>query len=251
MVEEFALAIYRAAGSPPVPGMMDWDEWRNSSSKNKPIGPPVGECYLTGLPIERVGIPVSVAVKKTFTDHAWAACPDSSWVSLAAAFTMMEKAAIPGMDKPGAMRQFTHAVIGKVWRVYTLKQKREIAQILLAPPSERWGMSICASPMSAPHTLYRTLMNEVGKEWEIIFDGLSIRASAQKLREAMAVTEELYKFHTKNAIKTGNYFPKSILQHGEAAWLELEARVSAYRGMPILDLALFLSQKEDDKNEEA
>ncbi len=242
--------IYRAAGSPPVAGAMDYEQWQAAPAKKKPSGPPVGKCYLSGIELHRVGVPVDAAIKNTFTGQSTAGSPDSEWVSPEAAYSIADKAKIPGIEKPSAMRQFTHVVVGDTWRVLGLSQKREMADILLNPPSEEWGMTICTKPMSAPHVLYRATTSLGGKHWGVILGDLTVCSSADEFRTLLADVEAQYVFHAKGAIETGKYSPKSVIEQGESAWMELEERIGRHRFSPLLDLTLFVAQKEKEVEDE-
>jgi len=234
--------LYQAAGRPHVEGLMDAAMWQGYKGKDKPSAPPQ-VCYLTGGLITE-GVIASTRLGDTWTAHDTAAAPFSEWLSAAAIFSLSEAVTHPSKEKPFKMRAMTHLVLGESWTVLGLGDKAKIAQFLLNPPSEAWLLSICDAPLAASHAVYKAVINTSLSRWSVGLGKLTVAGSPKELAEMLTVVEAMYPFHGKGQIELGNYHPKNIIAQSEGAWAKCESQVSAWRGKPLFELALFLAQKE-------
>jgi hypothetical protein len=72
-----------------------------------------------------------------------------------------------------------------------------------------------------------------------------------QLQSALLPVVELYSGgFSKAEIKTGRYIQKRIIDFGLLSWRKLEDVIRPIRGSIVLELALFLAQKEDDDGSE-
>lgn len=224
--------LYAAAGCPEVEG---WEE----------VGY-VEVCYLCGGDVPR-GVPVKKRLRGTWTGHDTAVAPWSQWLCQACMWSMSEKATHSGRERPFKMRAFSHLVQGDEWRVLGLGDKVEMGEILLVPPESVWLLAICDKPLAASHILYRTQVNLGEGDWIVSLGGRPVAGSPARLAEVWLPVERLYRGgHTKRSILSGRYKPKEIMKD-EAGWAMDEARISVHRGKPIFTLAVFLAQKEQEK----
>lgn len=240
--------LYRAAGSPAQPDALDEAKWQAlRNSKSKPQQPPYGGCYLTGIPLGGRGVPCYQRIKDaTWTAHDTAVAPDSEWLSEAAVFSLSEKAEHPDEPKPLKMRTKSHLVAAGEWKVLGMGDKQPMLAALSSAHAEPWLLAICTAPLAASHTLYLTPINQPGAaDWTINLGGTLVRSNAAELLPLLAAVEEMYAAgHTKTRIQSGDYSTKWIAALGESRWATLEAQIRPFRGRAVLELALFLAQKD-------
>jgi hypothetical protein len=241
--------IYEAAGRPSQPDAMTTAEWEAlKRTKTKPVTPPTGSCYLTGIPLNGRGVPCASRLKDvTWTGHGTAVARDSEWLSEAAVFSISESATHPDEPKPFKMRTKSHLVEGDEWAVLGMGDKEPMFAALLGayPHDAPWLLAICTAPLSASHILHQTPVNQPGAaRWSVNLGGTLVDGSAAELEPLLTAVNAMYAVgHSKTAIRSGEYNTKWIAAQGEAAWVEMEAYLRPFRGRPIFELALFLAQK--------
>ena len=235
--------LYQTAGQPFVEGLLDAMQF--AALKRQPAThPPSGPCYLCGQEVDGNGLPTSARFNDdTWTGHGTAAAVVSEWLCPACAFSLNEAVDMPAIyPKKFKMRCQTHFVTGEIWRVLGLSDKRQIAEILLNPPSDPWLLAICDSPLSAGHNLYLTSVNR-GQSWTIMLGRVAVRSTTPELIYLLGHVEALYAIgHSKTNIGNGNYTPKWIGTN-PSAWAMHESAIAEFRNTPIFQLALFLAQK--------
>jgi hypothetical protein len=238
--------LYRAAGSPDVPGALTIEQYQ--SARRKPASyPPGGPCYLCGDWIVGAALPTSTRLDENWTSHASAHAAQSEWICQPCAFCLSESAMAPGLPRPFKMRCQSHFVEGDQWTIWGLGDKRAMRIPLLFPPPDSWMMAICDSPLAAGHNIFLSPINPPhATSWRIMLGRISIAGAPAMLEYLLIHAEALYALgHGKNAISSGNYIPKLISQSPNI-WAYHEAAVAAHRATPLFALAVFLAQKEED-----
>ncbi len=244
--------IYEHAGKPPVKNQMTTSEYQVAKkSVAKPSYPPSGVCYLSGIAIEDVAVPVKKRIGSTWTSHGDAAAPHSEWLSPQAVFSLEEKAKRTDDEKPFAMRSYSHYVTNGQWTPFGLKEKQFAIDKLLAPPLDDWAMTLTSSPMAASHQLYKAPINPVKSyEWQVLLDGDLIVSTPDEFDTLLTPFVHLMEWHSKSAIATGRYHVIAISKQGEQDWLHYDKTIKQYRNTPLLALVEFLAQKPENKKDE-
>jgi hypothetical protein len=211
--------IYRAAGSPEIPGAIT-----------------EGTCRTCGEP--GIGLSWAKWVKPTFTDHdkicggeivcaACLFCFDDQRTDLAERM---------GKDKHQKMRNYSHFVAGGEWLPLSKGDKARMRDLLLAGPE----VAVIAVS-GQKHLAFRCLPGW----WQI--EDATVQPFARELTELLPVVEEIYNAGiSKTEIETGRYIQRRILDCGVEWWAARERVIAPLRGSIQLQLALFLAQRKDD-----
>ncbi len=197
-----------------------------------------GVCRTCGA--DSVGLLFSDWVKDTFTD--WDKLTAGTIICHACQFCFSEKneklTKITGKDKPQRMRNYSHFVVGGEWIPLSKGDKRRMSELLLSDPE----VTVIAES-GQKHIIFRSKPGW----WQ--FEESAFRPFPDKLRVVQAVVEEMYEGFSKAEITTGRYIQHRILEFGLERWSRLDTQVRAIRGTPVLTLALFLAQKEENDDE--
>ncbi len=238
--------LYEAAGQPPVPGLLDLEDWQSLTKKTKPTTPPdTSPCYLCGQPPGKVAMPTAVRFKATWTAHATAAAPNSEWLCPACVWSLNEKATHPTREKPFKMRTLSHLVVGQQWEIFKAAEKGQLVDTLLKPPSEQWLLAICTKPTGASHTIYLSPVNPPdAPTWQVNLGGLVVEGAPEEFGQLLGVFEAMYVYHYKSKILSGSYLARDINRQGVNEWSQLEAQLRPYRQTPVLELVSFLAQQQ-------
>lgn len=211
-----------------------------------------GLCYWCGQSLGVDACRAADVCSKTFTDHEHARRPSSDWVCEGCSWVMSgappntyrmwsvvyreDREAAPSHEKAAQSRVGPHThLAGK-------NDLRELVQILLEPPQARWAVSVADSGQI--HTLPFAPINR-GDGYGVRFERVTVRTNAKTFGTVLHHVASLYAAgFSKEAIGTGDVNPSSMLANGIDVW-RLHARaLRPWRGSPICDLALFLTNKE-------
>lgn len=214
--------IYQAAGSPALEGLV----------------PSVGRCFLCGGDLGGRGYPSRHWVKPTFTDHDKARCPESDHLCAGCVFCSLERSVWLqerlGKDKPQTMRNYSHFVAGGQWHCLTKAETARMRELL--PVAD---VAVIADS-GQKHLCFRA----VPGMWQ--FEEQRLWPDWPGLQRLLGLVEELYVSFSKAEIASGNYRPHRIRAFGLGHWRELETELRPHRGTVLMELALFLAQKEED-----
>lgn len=197
-----------------------------------------GTCRMCGIAAS--GQPFYKWVRPTFTNYD--ELLDGDIICNACLFCTDEQstllAKMVGKDKPQRMRTYSHFVIDGKWRVLSKAHKSEMRDILL---NQQPQVAIIATS-GQKHIIFRA---RVGW-WQI--EEHSTLPFPDHLRHLLTIVDELYQGgFNKTAIETGQYMSqKAIGDFGLMRWHELESLLKPERGSFALELAVFLTQKEQD-----
>lgn len=218
--------LYAAAGSPPVAAQ-----------------DATGPCWLCGLPLPDAGVPTKDAIKPTFMDHDKARCPASRHLCPGCAWSFSEAVPMAGRDKPQRLRNYSHIVQNGVWQCLSKAQKAEMRAALCQPPAGPWLGVIAVSGQK--HIIFRAPVAEGRDNAVIQVEEARVAYAPDDLAAlATAVTTLLNLDFSKAEIADGHYLTHRIARAGLAVWREHEERIRPRRGTALLDLAVFLAQKE-------
>lgn len=193
-----------------------------------------GTCYLCGGWMD-FGVPAKFPA--TFVDYDKAHA-QSDYICDACAFCMSERSEVlmhkVGKDKPQCMRNYSHFVLGGEWIPLSKAQKREQYEILTRRPE----VAIVAVS-GQKHLIFRAQPGfwQV-EEQRILPDPLGLAIVMNKVRQLY------WSGFSKREILTGDYATNRIIKCGADRWQELESQIKPWRGSVLLELAVFLVQKE-------
>jgi hypothetical protein len=211
-------SIYRAAGSPSMPGAVS------------------GICRACGLAGQ--GEVFERWVKPTFTDHD--KLQPGGIVCQACRFCFDDANAALGQRTgkgiPQRFRNYSHLVHRGEWIPLSKGDKRRMTELLLAEPE----VAVIATS-GQKHLAFRCAAGW----WQI--EEATCRPFPNELKADLARITELYQGGISKAeIETGRYNQKRILEFGLYRWQDLEPEIAPMRGSLRLQLAIFLAQKEED-----
>lgn len=215
------MTIYRAAGEPPV----EWSE--------------PGVCRLCGA--EDQGQAFGRWVKDTFTNHDLL-CPGEivcrGCLILTENFSAFYQRLL-GRDKPQKPWNWSHFVLDGQYIVLSKGDKARMVDVLMRSPE----VAVIADS-GQKHIAFRASLGV----WQ--FELQPIRADPDLLSTLISLTTDLYTGGAnKSEILTGRYAAKTIQRVGVRDWREWELGLRPYRGSPMLELAVFLTQKKETDDE--
>ena len=214
--------IHLAAGSPPQ------------------CGNARGTCRCCGG--SSVGVEFDRWVKDSFNDLD--KCHTGQIVCHACLFTFEEQSLLiqqlAGKEKPQKFRNYSYFVLDGRLHVLSKGQKPQIRDILLQSPE----VAIVALS-GQKHIAFRARPGW----WQI--EEVGVLPFPQALASLLEIVEALYNEGAgKEEIETGRYSQGAIQRVGIARWIELEQGLKPFHGSPQLQLAVYLAQKKDEKEEE-
>lgn len=209
-------------------------------SSDKIYGNEKGICRITGK--ESTGLKFNDWVKDTFTDYA--SLYPGTIISNEALFCFEESSELiakkVNKEKPQRFRTYSHIVINNEWYVLTKAQKKEIYDLIINNEPD-----ICViSDSGQRHLLFK---HKIGT-WQ--FEDQFIQRDKETLTKIKMIGDELISNNfSKVEILSGNYIQHRIMKYGIKKWKSAEDALREYRGSAIFDLAIWLSQKEGEKDE--
>jgi len=209
--------IWKAAGSPAM---------KSGAS---------GYCCLCGA--QSRGMPFASWVKDAFMDFD--KLKSGSIVCEACQFTTDDQSVILQKklrrDKPQRMRNYSHFVCKGQWWAFHKGQKRQMEAFLV-------GLAEVAvvATSGQKHLVFRAKPGT----WQI--EEQHMLPAPAKLIEIHTHVERLLPFFSKTEIESGQYAQHRILKCGLQQWKNHEDELKRARGSLVFQLAVWLSQKEDD-----
>jgi hypothetical protein len=207
---------------------------------NKKYGDSKGVCRITGK--ESAGINFNDWVKDTFTDYA--SLYPGTIISNEALFCFEEQSELIAQkakkDKLQRFRTYSHIVANNEWYVLTKAQKKEIYDLIINNDP-----SVCVlSDSGQRHLLFK---HKIGT-WQ--FEDQFIQRDKEKLMKIKLLGDELLNNNfSKTEMLSGNYIQHRIMKYGVKKWKSIEEILIQFRGSAIFDFAIWLSQKEGEKDE--
>lgn len=210
--------IYAAAGCPPVEG-------------DTP-----GSCATCGL-AGAMGVSLADWIKPTFTDHDLLRPGEIVCRACLLLFTnnstFLQRRL--GRDKPQKPWNWSHFVLRGEWLVLSKGDKAAMRDVLLQSPE----VAVIAES-GQKHLAFRARPHV----WQ--FELQAIPADPDGLSRLLALTDALYTAGANKAeILSGHYSQGALQRIGVATWRPLELAVRPHRGTPLLDLAVFLTLKQE------
>lgn len=194
------------------------------------------------------GVSFESWVKPTFTDHdklqpGEIVCQDCLfWLNERS----QDLATRMGKEKPQRMRNYSHFVVSGEWKPLSKAHKAEVTALLLGASFPELAV---IAESGQKHIVFRARRNPPGAQagW-VQFEEQSIWLEPDALRALLVIIEPALAIFAKGEIATGQYKPHRIRKYSLERWQELEAAIRAQRGAPLLKLALFLAQKQEDEH---
>lgn len=199
-------------------------------------GPPLQQvkddtCWLCGGETEGRGLPTKKAIKQTFTDHPYARGQGSKSVCAGCAFVLSRR----------ELRNYSIlATKHGLWH----PSRAEWKGILLEPP--RPPFVACLAVSGQKHLSFKAPVNMDNRYFTVLLEERLIHIIPARLADCLEGVQALYAYFNKEEIATGRYNQNRIKECGLARWQQLEARVEAWRGKPLFELALFVAQKPEE-----
>lgn len=195
-------------------------------------GTEAGECWLCGAETER-GFLKKKVIKPTFTDGPLAKAPYSDVVCEACTWAISHR----------PLRNYSLFATMSQLEFPSRQRSREI---LLDPPDEPFMLVLAESGQKWLHFKAKVNLG-VGKTFQVLLEEAPVTVACT-FRLLLDNVEELYNGgFTKTEIASSNYHSHRIQEFGIQEWDELEKQVSRYRGGRLLDLALFIAQRDESK----
>lgn len=215
--------IYKAAGKPDYP--------RTAT----------GICRLCGDTGE--GIPFDAWIKDTFTNHdllrpGEIICDGCQFCTDTKSQTLTE---VTGRDKLQRMTNYSHFVVDAVWYPYHKGQKPEILTALRSKPT-----AAVIAVSGQKHLCFRARPGWWQVEEQCMLPDLP------RLEHCLTHVNDLYRVFNKTEIETGNYsinrMVKYTNEYGPTALLDAQQALVSHRGALVFELAVFLAQREEERD---
>lgn len=213
--------IWEAAGSPVQPGNHQ------------------GICRCCGA--ISLGMPFDKWVKDSFNDLD--KCHSGEIVCHGCLFTFEEQSLtvqrLAGKDKLQKFRNYSYFVLKGQLYVLSKGQKPQIRDVLLQSPE----VAIIAVS-GQKHIAFRARPGW----WQI--EEIGVLPFPQALAFQLEIVEALYNEGAgKDEIESGRYSQGAIQRVGITRWVELDRQLKPFRGSPQLQLAVYLAQKKEEKED--
>jgi hypothetical protein len=194
-----------------------------------------GICCLCG--IDSVGQRYDEWVKQTFTDHTYARA--GTIICQACQFCASDRC--PGLaerqrkDKPQRFRNYSHIVVAGIWYPLSKGEKPKMRELLINPVD-----AAIIAVSGQKHLFYRA----VPGWWQV--EEIPMRAQPTELDLLLRAIIPMLDVFSKAEILSGRYDQRRIMMFGLPRWRMCEHAIAPQRGSALLDLAVFLAQKDED-----
>lgn len=189
-------------------------------------------------------------VKDTFTDFdklhpGDTLCNDCAFWFNERSTELAEKT---GKDKPQRIRNYSHFIKSGTWTPLSKANKHEMQRLLLNGPFPE--LAIIADS-GQKHIAFRARRNPTGGVvgW-VQFEESSVWVEPEMLSVITVLIQEMLSIFSKSEIHSGRYDTRRIIQYGTEAWTKQEDELKHWRGQRIFDLAIFLSQKQEEHDDQ-
>jgi len=213
-------------------------------------GNEIGKCRICGG--SGSGQPFSGWVRPTFTNHD--KLQSGSIICHACQFLFDESSELlatrVGKEKPQRMRNYSHFVVGGVWYPLSKCDKGRMKTYLFGTDFPRL---VVIAESGQKHILFRAMWNSPGlcDYGYIQFEEQGAFVNRSNLQAILSSVEKLYIAFSKESILTGRYNTNFIMKHGSDWWWSLEQQIQKYRRTLLLEIAVFLAQKGEDREGES
>lgn len=187
----------------------------------------------TGLGgVFRLGIPVTKAIKPTFTDANLAAAPYSKAICKGCAFCLSYR----------ELRNYSiFATIGGLRH----PARSDWRQILLDPPTLPFVACIALSGQRWLHI--RAKIAHSRDNYPVQVEDMLYYVERGLLAHLGQLIDEMYITFTKDEIRTGDYQPHRVQVFGVQRFCEFDSEISSHRGTRMFELALLTAQRVVEK----
>lgn len=186
-------------------------------------------CWLCGGKIDGLGMPVSKAIKPTFTDHPYARGHGSTSLCSGCAFCL-------------SYRELRNYSILATKDGINHPSRAEWRDLLLNPPEPPFV--ICLAVSGQKHLSFKGIVSQNKEFFDVLLEEQVVSIVPNLLSCCLQAIEHMYIYFTKDEIQTGNYSQNRIKEMGLDRWLEGEKQVSKWRKKRIFEIALFVAQKQ-------
>jgi hypothetical protein len=159
---------------------------------------------------------------------------------------MSEKAQLPGLNKVGKMRSYSHFISLTRWNVFGLADKVKLTEIIKCPSKELWALVICEKPNAAGHAIYKSIVNVPGSKRMVVnFSGKNVFFTASEFDKVHDAVTQLYNsVFLKNEIERFNFPVTKITKFGMGKFRVVYETLLPFKGENLLKLSTFLTQKD-------
>lgn len=204
---------------------------RSEETEALKLQPAEGICWLCGGDLSGKGVSLKNAIRDTFTDHDLAEAPWSNYICHACAWCLSWK----------YLRNYSIIANGSM---LLHPDKKQIRTKLLSPPEPPFVFIIAVSGQKWLH--FKSPVNYERDGYIAMLEEIPVRVDRGKLKTLIDMIIPMLSIFSKAEIQSGNYAQNRIKQYGIGPWQEHEKFLSQYRGAGIFDLALHVSQKEEE-----
>lgn len=216
--------IYQAANTPIFDGIEDLS----------------GNCFVCKQFILS-GIPIKKALRDCFAGLDSIGDAKGVGYCAACAFTFLEKVVINGDIK--RFRTHSHLVANGKWMPCTKAQKPLMREFLLSDHNGPWLAVLAESGQK--FLAWRAPVNFGNGPFKVRLEEQNIETNKEELTFLIdLITTLLTAGFSKSAIQSGVYNQNTIKKNYDL-YTQAEPQLKEFRGQSVLDLALYLSQKEE------
>ncbi|MED0738977.1 hypothetical protein [Aneurinibacillus thermoaerophilus] len=193
-----------------------------------------GKCFMCGHDME-CGVPVKKAIKNTFTD--WNRMKNITGTHICSACYFC----IATNTNKVALRSFSHVAADKLY----IPNRIELRGFILEPPEPPFVIDLAVSQKK--HICFKGDVQYSRDIFHVQYEEMPVLVERRSFSELLTLVEHFLYGFTKTEISTGEYQTPRILKFGIEAWEAFEEKVKPYRGMPILDVVMFVAQKVEEE----
>ena len=194
-----------------------------------------GPCWLCGSDTRGEGVHIRHAIKDTFTDHDLARAPWSKHICRACAWCLSWK----------YLRNYS-IVASNTMVIHP--GKGQLRKYLLSPPSPPFVMIIAVSGQKWLH--FKSPVNHCEDGYIAMLEETPVIVNRRQLGVLIDRMINLLSVFSKSEIQGGGYSQSRVQKYGLKRWQHDEKEIATCRGSGLFDLALYASQKEEEKEGE-
>lgn len=229
-----------------TPTQLIYEAWKNTSqpmqlpngkTRDWPepeyIDVPDDVCWLCGGETEGRGRMHKDVIRPTFTNTPHAQATDSKSLCVACSWILAQR----------FIRNWSlYVVDGKFYH----PGRAELRDIIARPPAT-YPWLLCIAVSGQKHISFPGHVVRSPRDTKILMEELLVPLPAEGIPDILEPVEMLYTGgFTKTEITTGQYRQNRIMNFGLSEWRMLEDEIAHLRGGRLLELAVFVAQKQEE-----
>lgn len=196
-----------------------------------------GMCYLCGEQMTH-GLPIKKAFSNVYTDWNIGKHRTGTHVCEACCFALLTTKQRYGIR----MYSFVANESG-----LQVTNRKELRDVLIEPPNPPFVACLAVSQQK--HLITKAEVNYSRDVFTVMYEEMPVIIDRQEFTKLLTLVQHYLYGFSKTEIGSGNFNQKRVLDFGIDEWQAFEKRVKVYRGNPLMDVVMFVAQKNESEEE--